>query len=619
MIYLQAENITKSYGDNVLFESISFGIEKKQKVALIARNGTGKSSLLNIITGADMADSGKIILKNDINISFLSQNPIFDNSKTVIEQVFNSSDKVIKTIKDYEEAIIENNTDKLQIASEKMDLYQAWDFEIKIKQILSKLKITDFSQKVAELSGGQKKRLALAETLIKNPDLLILDEPTNHLDLEMIEWLEEYINKLNISVLMVTHDRYFLDKICNYIIEIDNRSLYKYKGNYTYFLQKKDERINIQNANVEKAKNLYKKEIEWMRRQPQARATKAKYRIEEFYKIKEQTKQKIVQKELKLDIKTRRLGKKVLDVYNIKKAYDDLLLIDDFSYKFSRNEKIGIVGKNGTGKSTFLNVITGDIPYDSGKIETGETIVFGYYKQGGITIKPKQRLIDVIKEISESIELAKGKILSASQFLEYFLFPTEMHYTYTEKLSGGERRKLYLMTVLMKNPNFLILDEPTNDLDIFTLNVLEEYLTNFSGCVVIVSHDRYFMDKIVDNILAFDGKGRIKNFPGNYSDYRYYLDKLEKEKKTEIKEKAKPKQKEIKIKKQKLTYKQRLEIKDIEKEIELLEAEKLNIENELSTNTIKSEKIIENSKRLSQIIETLDEKEMSWLELSEIE
>ncbi len=615
--YLQAENITKSFGEVALFEDISFSINKDQKVAIIAKNGIGKTTLLNILTENDTPDAVKISKKNDITIGYLEQSPKMDDSRTVIEQVFQSSNQIVEVVKNYETALKSGDEIEMQNAIEQMDFHKAWNYEEKIKQILNRLKITDLDQKVGELSGGQKKRLAIANLLITEPDLLILDEPTNHLDLQLIEWLEEYMQKSHNTLLMVTHDRYFLDRICNEIIEIDDNTVYKYDGNYSYFLKKREERIQIHNLNVEKAQNQYRSELEWVKRMPKARATKAKYRVENFEKIKEKAKGKIVDKNLELNIKTSRMGKKILELYDISKSYGDLKLIDKFSYKFSFNEKIGIVGNNGSGKTTFLNVITQQIQADSGRVETGETIVFGYYTQAGMDIDPEKKIIDVIKDISEIITLGNGKQLSALQFLEYFLFPTKMHYSRVGKLSGGERRRLYLMTVLMKNPNFLILDEPTNDLDIATLNVLEDYLINFSGCLIVVSHDRYFMDKVVDTLFVLEGNAKIRNFTGTYSEYYFRKKEEEKKQKKTIKKIIPPKEISTKPKSDKLSYKEKQEFEALEKEIPEMEKRKEEIEDLLSSGKLSIDEITEKAEEFEKINNELDEKEMIWLELSE--
>ncbi|WP_321515459.1 ABC-F family ATP-binding cassette domain-containing protein [Marinifilum fragile] len=616
--YLQVENLSKSYGDLTLFEGIGFGVGQGQKIALIAKNGTGKTSLLNIIAGIDSQDSGDVIFRNDIKLAYLQQNPNLENSNTVLNEVFNSDDPVLSVIREYEEAINSNDQEKMTEILEKMDQYKAWDYENKVKQILSKLKITNFDQVVGQLSGGQKKRVGLAKVLITDPDFLILDEPTNHLDLEMIEWLEEYLNKSKGTLLMVTHDRYFLDRVCNEIIEMDANSIYTYKGNYSYYLEKRAERIENINAEVGKAQKLLKTEQEWMRRMPQARGTKAKYRIDAFYDLKKKAAAGFKEDSMELDIKSARLGKKILELEGLYKSFGDLKILEDFSYKFQRGEKIGIVGKNGTGKSTFLNIITRNLEPDSGSIEIGETVVYGYYRQDGITINENERIIDVIKDIAESIDLGNGKVMSASQFLEYFLFPPKTQYNYVSKLSGGEKRRLYLMTVLMKNPNFLILDEPTNDLDIMTLNVLEEYLMNFKGCLIIVSHDRYFMDKVVDQMFAFEGMGKIRNFPGNYTIYRDTIDEEEKELK-KIEKPAKPKKEKPKSNNtaKKLSFNEKREFEQLEVDLEALNTEKEELETAMSSGTLANDELMQKASRIEEVINLIDEKEMRWLELSE--
>ncbi|MCY1633297.1 ABC-F family ATP-binding cassette domain-containing protein [Marinifilum sp. D737] len=616
--YLQVENLSKSYGDLTLFEGISFGVGQGQKIALIAKNGTGKTSLLNIIAGIDSQDYGDVIFRNDIKVAYLQQNPNLENSNTVLNEVFNSDDPVLSVIREYEKVISSNDQEKMTDILEKMDQYKAWDYENKVKQILSKLKITNFDQVIGQLSGGQKKRVGLAKVLITDPDFLILDEPTNHLDLEMIEWLEEYLNKSKGTLLMVTHDRYFLDRVCNEIIEMDANSIYTYKGNYSYYLEKRAERIENINAEVGKAQKLLKTEQEWMRRMPQARGTKAKYRIDAFYELKKKAAAGFKEDGMELDIKSARLGKKILELEGLYKNFGDLKILEDFSYKFQRGEKIGIVGKNGTGKSTFLNIITRNLEPDSGSIEIGETVVYGYYKQDGITINENERIIDVIKDIAESIDLGNGKVMSASQFLEYFLFPPKTQYNYVSKLSGGEKRRLYLMTVLMKNPNFLILDEPTNDLDIMTLNVLEEYLMNFKGCLIIVSHDRYFMDKVVDQMFAFEGMGKIRNFPGNYTIYRDTIAEEEKELK-KIEKPAKPKKEKPKSNNtlKKLSFNEKREFEQLEVDLEALNAEKEELETAMSSGTLANDELMQKASRIEEVINLIDEKELRWLELSE--
>jgi len=615
--YLQIENLTKSYGDKVLFTDINFGVLQGQKIALIAKNGTGKTSLLNIIAGKDSQDSGEFTFRKDIKLGYLEQIPEMNENNTVINELFNSTDPVLSVIRDYERMVESGQEEGMTEILEKMDLHKAWDYEVKVKQILSKLKITNYDQLISELSGGQKKRIGLAKVLITDPDLLMLDEPTNHLDLEMIEWLEEYLKKSKGTLLMVTHDRYFLDRVCNEIIEMDANNIHSYKGNYTYYLEKREERIHNQNAEANKAKSLLKTEQEWMRRMPQARGTKAKSRIDAFYEIKDKASTGYKEEKLDLDIKSARLGTKILEFEHLNKSFGDLKILEDFSYKFQRGEKIGIIGKNGTGKSTFLNIITQNIEADSGNIEIGETVVYGYYKQDGMKINESQKIIEVIKEISESIDLGNGREMSASQFLEYFLFPPKTQYNQVSKLSGGEKRRLYLMTVLMKNPNFLILDEPTNDLDIMTLNVLEDYLMNFKGCLIIVSHDRYFMDKVVEHMFVFEGQGQIRNFTGNYTIYRdAQLEEELKQKQIEKPVKVK-KEKPKQTIKTKMTFNEKREFDQLEKDMESLNKEKDEIEVAMSSG-ISNDDLMIKSARIQEVMDLLDEKEMRWLELSEI-
>ena len=622
--YLQVENLSKRFGEQLLFENISFGIGKNQKVSLIAKNGMGKSTLLQIIAGKDSPESGSVIFRNDITIGYLEQNPALQEENTVFEEVFSSDSPILNLIKAYEKAVAQNDLRQLEELLPQMDTYNAWDYDNTIKQILSELKINTYEKKIAHLSGGQRKRVGLAKVLISNPDFLILDEPTNHLDIEMTEWLEEYLEKSNVTLLMVTHDRYFLDRVCSHIIEIDEFGLFTYEGNYSYYLEKRAQRIETRNATIDKAKNLLRTEQEWMRRMPQARSHKARYRIDNFYKIKEIASQKTDEKTLELDIKGQRLGKKILELEHISKSFENHTLIQDFSYKFVRGEKIGIVGKNGIGKSTFLNIITQNLAPDSGTIEIGETVAYGYYKQSGIQFQETDRVIDIVKNIAERIDLGNGRVLSASQFLEYFLFTDKQQYSLVEKLSGGERRRLYLLTVLMRNPNFLILDEPTNDLDIGTLNVLEEYLKSFKGCLLIVSHDRFFMDKVSDRIFAFEGNGIIKDFPGNYTQYKNKKEEEEEQRQKEQKKQTtqqaavQPSGPTDKTQKRKLSYKEKLEMQQLEQEIEQLNTEKTGIETALNSGTLSNDQLLQQSQRIAKIIELLDEKEMRWLELSEI-
>jgi len=618
--YLSAENITQHWGDICLFDKVNIGLSEGQKVALIARNGAGKTTLLNILAGKMPSNEGNVILRNGITLGYLSQDPYLDQQHTVIEEVFNTESEVVQTIKAYEQAIEINDQEAMGELIEKMDALQAWDYEQRIKQILSQLKITQFDQPVSELSGGQRKRVALASILISEPDLLILDEPTNHLDLEMVDWLEQYLSKSKATLLMVTHDRYFLDRVCNEIIELADETIYKYEGNYTYFLKKRQERIENHQAEVEKARNLLRREQDWMNRMPQARATKAKYRIDAFYELKDKASQNLNEQNLEIGITQARLGKKVVNLHNISKSFDDNKLIEDFSYKFAPYEKVGIIGRNGTGKSTFLNILTETLQPDKGEIEKGETVVFGYYRQEGIKIDEEKKVIDVISEIADDISLGNDQNMSAPQFLRYFLFPNEMHHVFVKKLSGGEKKRLFLMTVLMRNPNFLILDEPTNDLDIFTLNVLEDYLQNFKGCVIIVSHDRYFLDKVCDHLFAFEGEGRIKDFPGNYSDYNEKTKKEQRDKaKTEKKASKPAATPQPKEKVKKLSYKEKRELEALETELEELEQKKEELQNELNSGSLKADELVEKSGLLGETMEIIEEKEMRWLELKEIE
>lgn len=619
--FLQVENLSKRFGEQLLFEGISFGIGKNQKTALIAKNGMGKSTLLQIIAGKDIPESGSVIFRNDISIGYLQQNPDLNDNNTIFEEVFSSDSPILNIIKEYEKAIATNNLQQLELLIPQMDAQSAWDYDTTIKQILSELKVDTYEKKIANLSGGQKKRVGLAKVLISNPDFLILDEPTNHLDIEMTEWLENYLEKSNTTLLMVTHDRYFLDRVCSNIIEIDDFGIFNYEGNYSYYLEKRAQRIATRNATIDKARNLLRTEQEWMRRMPQARSHKAQYRIDNFYKLQETASQKTDEKKLELDIKGQRLGKKILELEHISKSYEDQRLIDDFSYKFVRGEKIGIVGKNGVGKSTFLNIITRNLEPDRGKIDIGETVVYGYYKQSGIEFSETDRVIDIVKNIAERIDLGNDRIMSASQFLEYFMFTDKQQYSLVSKLSGGERRRLYLLTVLMSNPNFLILDEPTNDLDIITLNVLEDYLQSFKGCLLIVSHDRFFVDKVVDRVFAFEGNGKIKDFPGNYTIYKNHKEEEEEEKQRAKKQTPKePKSapSDNLSKKRKLSFKEQQEILRLEQEIESLTNEKTEIESALSSGSLSTEELVRKSERISEVIALLDEKEMRWLELSEI-
>jgi ATP-binding cassette subfamily F protein uup len=619
---LQGENLSKRWSEVLLFENISLTIFEGQKVALIARNGTGKSTLLDILAGKETADNGKVTITNDVNIGYFEQIPQLNPEHTVIEEIFVSDNEKLRTIKAFELAIVKNDQHKVAEISAKMDELNAWDIEVEIKQILSQLKIINLEQKTGELSGGQKKRLALAKVLINKPDLLILDEPTNHLDLEMIEWLESYLEKTKATLLMVTHDRYFLDRVCNEILEMEDNQIYRYQGNYSYFLEKRDERIEMQQATVTKAKNLLRTEIEWMRRMPQARSHKAKYRINAFYDLKDKAAQKYQNEAVTLNVKSARLGKKIVELEHVSKAFPGIKLVENFTYKFSRAEKVGIIGNNGTGKSTFLNLITGRLQPDSGLIEVGQTIKFGYYRQDGITFDNRERVIDAVTKIADFIEFEDGTKMSASQMLTHFLFPPDTQYNFIEKLSGGEQRRLYLCTVLMQNPNFLILDEPTNDLDIMTLNVLEDYLVSFGGCVVVVSHDRFFMDKIVDHLFVFEGSGTITDFPSNYTIYRNKIEAEQEQEKIQARKKE-PEKKTAQSEtaqtgKRKLTFNEKRELETLETEIAQLEAEKSVTEEALNSGNGAHDELFRLSEKLVQIKARLDEKELRWLELSEL-
>lgn len=623
--YLQVENLTKSFGDNLLFENISFGISDNQRVALIAKNGTGKTTLLNILSGREDYDSGQISFKRDLKIGYLEQSPEFPAELSVLDACLQSDNEIVKVISAYEHCMISGDQNQLGELINQMDVLKAWDYETRFKQILGKLKITRLEQKIGELSGGQLKRVALANVLISEPDLLILDEPTNHLDLEMVEWLEDFLKRSSMSLLMVTHDRYFLDRVCTDIIEIDHQALYQYSGNYSYYLEKRQERMENFNVESEKANNLYRKELDWMRRQPQARATKAKSRIERFYDIEKRAKERRNQENVRLDVKASYLGSKIFEAKYITKSFDDLKILDNFYYNFGRYEKMGIVGKNGTGKSTFLKILLGEVQPDSGSVDVGETVVFGYYSQDGLQFNEQMKVIDVVREIAEEVHLGNGKKMTVSQFLNYFLFTPETQYNYVYKLSGGEKRRLHLCTVLMRNPNFLVLDEPTNDLDIVTLNILEEYLQSFKGCVIVVSHDRYFMDKVVDHLMVFKGNAELKDFPGNYTDYREWTELKEEEEREEKKnqeKKSAPKTentaKNTVNSKRKLSYKEQRELEEIELRLPEMEERKSKLEIEMSSGNLSVEEIMKASENFSKISDEIDELTMRWLELSEL-
>ena len=617
MNYLSVENISKAYGERILFENISFGINKDQKVAFVAKNGSGKTSILNIIANLDVPDSGQVVSRKGISIAYLAQKDDINPDLTIEETIFATDNKILSIVNQYEKALKNlDDGDAYQAAFDLMDQHNAWDFETQYRQILSKLKLEDLSLKVGALSGGQRKRLSLAIVLINKPDLLILDEPTNHLDLEMIEWLEAFFAKEKITLFMVTHDRYFLERVCNEILELDEGKIYKYKGNYSYYLQNKEERLALEATNLGKAKSLFKKELEWMRKQPKARTTKSKSRTDDFYQIKESAHQRRKDHQVQLEINMERLGSKILELHKVDKSFGDKKILDNFDYIFKRGERIGIIGKNGTGKSSFLNIITEKAALDGGKVVLGETVKFGYYTQAGIQIKEGQKVIEVVKEFGEFIPLSKGRKISASQLLERFLFDKKKQYDFVEKLSGGEQKRLYLCAVLIQNPNFLILDEPTNDLDVVTLNVLENFLLDYPGNLLVVSHDRYFMDKIVDALFVFRGEGVVENFPGNYSDFRAYDGSAPKEIAEKPVAKTAATKTEKKATKNTLTFNEKREFGALEGDIERLQKKKLTIETAFLNVEIAPEDISKKSKELQETIECIEEKEERWLELT---
>lgn len=624
MNYLSVELLTKSFGERILFEKLSFGIDKGDKVALIARNGTGKSTLLKLLAGKDQADSGNIVYRKGIRTAFLDQDSNFDKYSSIEEVIYEADHPQVQASKNYSRALLNpDDADSFQLALEKMEETQAWDVEARIKDVLYSLKLADHLDKPLNLlSGGQKKRLALSKVLIEQPDLLVLDEPTNHLDLEMIEWLQNYLNQSNMSLLMVTHDRYFLDAICDTIIEIEDLTVYRYKGNYSYYLEKKQLREEELKTNIDKAKNIFTKELEWMRRQPKARGTKSKARIDSFYEVKKVAKQKIKKEEVQLEIQMQRLGSKIMELHHLKKAFGEHPILKDFSYTFVKRDRLGIVGKNGVGKTTFLNMLCGQEPYDGGKIVHGETLNIGYYTQEGMNIPDNKRVIEVVKDVAEVIPLSKGRKLTASQMLERFLFDKDAQWAQVSKLSGGEKKRLYLLTILMKNPNFLILDEPTNDLDIATLNILEDFLEDFPGCLIIISHDRYFMDRLVEHLFVFEGDGIVKDFPGNYTDYRESkkgTKTVEKTVTTEIPKEVKSESKKSKKRTQKLSYKEKRELEKLEQDMELLEKEKAEISQEFYKENQEPDTITKLSIRLHEIEQSSEEMMLRWMELSEKE
>jgi ATP-binding cassette subfamily F protein uup len=617
--YLSVENISKSYGERILFKNISFGINEGQKIGFVAKNGTGKTSILNIIAGVDTPDTGNVVSRKNVKISYLSQDPKLDPNCTIEEIIQTSDNFIIKIIADYEKALLQpEDTEAYQKAFDAMEANQAWDYETVYKQVLSKLKLDDLDQKVAAMSGGQKKRLALANALLAQPQLLILDEPTNHLDLEMIEWLEDFFAKSNITLFMVTHDRFFLERVCNEIVELDEGVMHGYKGNYSYYLEKRDARIENFVSETSKAKQLYKKELDWIRRQPKARTTKSKSRIDDFQDIKNRANQRRNDHEVQLELNMERLGTKVVELHSISKSFGDKNILEKFEYNFQKGERIGIIGKNGTGKSTLLNMITGSITSDAGKVVIGDTVKFGYYTQDGIHIKENQKVIEVVREFGDFIPLKKGKQISAQQLLERFLFDRKKQYDFVEKLSGGERKRLYLCTILIRNPNFLILDEPTNDLDIVTLNVLENFLLDFPGCLMVVSHDRYFMDKIVDHLFIFRGNSVVEDFPGNYSDFRTYEDSKPSESKTISNNTGANKDNwKAQETKSKISYNEQKEHAKLEREVAKLEREKETLESKFATEAWDPEEIQKQSVILQKLIQNLEKKTERWFLLSD--
>ncbi len=631
---LDIQHLTKSIGDLILFSDISFSVAEGQHVGLIAHNGAGKSTLLNILYGREDYDEGDIVFRSDIRIGYLEQSPLYEPEMSVLDACFSQAGELSALISRYEHCLATPGNPGLTELIEEMERREAWDFELRAKQILTKLDITEFDKPVGQLSGGQLKRVALANVLLTEPDLLILDEPTNHLDIAMIEWLENYLRGNNKALLMVTHDRYFLDRVCSVILELDDKTMYTYRGNYEYYLEKRDERIAATNANIARAANLYRRELDWMRRMPQARGGKARYRKEAFYELEQQAKQKREERAARLEVKSGYIGSKIFEAEYVSKAFPrtdgaQKVILKDFYYNFSRYEKMGIVGANGAGKSTFIKMLLGEVKPDSGRFVVGETVRFGYYSQEGMAFDNQMKVIDAVRRIAETIDLGGGRKLTAMQFLTHFLFPPARQQDYIYKLSGGERRRLYLCTVLMQNPNFLILDEPTNDLDIATLNRLEDYLAYFKGCVIVVSHDRYFMDKVVDHLLVFNGEGDVDDFPGNYTQYRQWNELKEQEEAQNAskntvhsasKDAVAPRQNTWGgEKKRRLSFKEKKEMEQLETDIAALEAEKNEIEAALCSGTLSADELTEKSKRLPQLTEELDEKSMRWLELSEVE
>ena len=618
MNYLSVEGLTKSFGERTLFSDLTFGIDLGQKVAIVAKNGNGKTTLLRCLMEMESYDAGRITYRKDIHVAFMQQTEQLPENVSILDAVFSGEDQQLSIVKEYNDAIEGSDEKRIELAYERMSELQLWDLETRVKQVLSVLKLDNHHQMVGSLSGGQKKRVALAQVLVSNADFLILDEPTNHLDLDMIEWLEEFLSKSSSTILMVTHDRYFLEVVCDTIFELDDQTLYKYKGNFSYYLEKKAERQEQLQSTIEKARNTFKKELDWIRRQPKARGTKQKARVDAFQETKKTASQRIEEDELEIPVKMERLGSKIVELHKVSKSFGDRVILNQFSYAFQRLERMGIVGRNGTGKSTFLNLLQGRIDPDGGKVVIGDTVVFGYYNQDLIKVDENKKVIDVISDIAEFIPLEKGRQLSAAQFLERFLFDRSMHYQFVHKLSGGEKRRLKLMTVLMSNPNFLILDEPTNDLDIFVLSVLEDYLRSFQGCLIVVSHDRYFMDKMVDHLLVFEGQGEIVDILGNYTDYRKKQQTDQRKERSVSKDIATPVQPVEQLsEKRKLSFKEKEEFKKLEERMEALESEKQHLTTKLSDSTLNGQVIMETGQRLSQVVEQLDLATDRWLELSE--
>ncbi len=624
MNYLSAENLSKTYGDKELFNGLNFGLHKGEKTALIANNGTGKSTLLKILVGKEITDTGHVTLRDGIKIAFLEQDPLLENGQTIDELIFSSHTGISKIIHDYENALQATSSNSnseakknLEMATVEMDHKNAWDYERRLKQLLSLFRITDTTKKIDLLSGGEKKRLALALVLLDEPDLLILDEPTNHLDVDMIEWMEKYLSRSNLTLLMVTHDRYFLDRVCSHILEMNHGQFYYHNGNYEYFLQKKAEREEVRQVETDKARQLMKKELDWLRRMPKARTHKSKSRIQAFDGIKEKATGLKTEQELKLQLNVTRIGGKILEIENLNKSYGEIKIVENFNYLFKKGERIGIIGKNGSGKTSFLNLLTGIEKPDSGKIETGATIVFGYYKQAGIELTNNKKVIEIVKEIAEVVPMGNGNSISASKFLEHFMFPVETQYKLVSQLSGGEKRRLNLLTVLIKNPNFLILDEPTNDLDLLVLNKLEEFLANYSGCLILVSHDRYFLDKLTDHLFIFEGNGKVRDYYGSYTKYSFEKVKQPTEKQNQ-KKTTEGKQKNQKPRvKTKLSFNEQREYESLEKEIEQLEVEKAELESAINSGIQAYEELNKLSIRIAELIELIDEKTLRWMELDE--